>query len=350
MHAHVVVPEEERLAGLLRVVAVKPVDGRGRNLLGEGLGPFQRDWTFVPAGLALETAVLGGARYEQTRRRQAGRGLGIDRAGHLLYAGDRRVLARRRDSLIGRRLVDVGETHLLDGIQVVEIAQVLLEPVRGRQRLGVVAQVVLAELPGGVTQIEQHLGQRRRALAQPCRAAGKLRHGQTNANRVHAGEERRPAGGAALHGGIVHEDSAFLGDPVDVRRFADHPAAVVDLRLHQADVVAHDEQDIGFLAAAGGGSGAGARRGHNEFLADLDHVRRQLVLRLQRVHGNLETLADRNQIVTLDHSIGGGGGIVLALGVFTLALVCGRGSADAGCQGDNGASGFEPHSAEHFQK
>ena len=83
--------------------------------------------------------------------------------------------------------------------------------------------------------------------AQPCRAAGQLRHGQTGAHRVHAGVERCPAGGTALHRRIVHEDAALLGDTVDVRRFADHPAAVIDLRLHQADVVAHDEQDVGFV-------------------------------------------------------------------------------------------------------
>jgi hypothetical protein len=34
---------------------------------------------------------------------------------------------------------------------------------------------------------------------------------------------------------------------VDVGRFTDHPTAVIDARLHDADVVAHDEHDVGFL-------------------------------------------------------------------------------------------------------
>ena len=38
-----------------------------------------------------------------------------------------------------------------------------------------------------------------------------------------------------------------LGDAVDVGRFADHQPAVIATRLHPADVVAHDEQDVGFL-------------------------------------------------------------------------------------------------------
>src|SRR5262249_11257201 len=53
------------------------------------------------------------------------------------------------------------------------------------------------------------------------------------------------AGGAALHGDVVHEDPAFVADAVDVRCFSDHQAAMVDARLHPADVVAHDEEDVG---------------------------------------------------------------------------------------------------------
>ena len=36
-------------------------------------------------------------------------------------------------------------------------------------------------------------------------------------------------------------------DAVDVGRLTDHQAAVIDARLHPADVVAHDEEDVGFL-------------------------------------------------------------------------------------------------------
>ena len=48
-------------------------------------------------------------------------------------------------------------------------------------------------------------------------------------------------------GDIVHEDRAFLADAIDVRRFADHQTAMVDAGLHPADVVAHDEEDVGLL-------------------------------------------------------------------------------------------------------
>ena len=48
-------------------------------------------------------------------------------------------------------------------------------------------------------------------------------------------------------GHVVHEDRAFVADAIDVRRFANHQAAMVDARLHPADVVTHDEKDVGLL-------------------------------------------------------------------------------------------------------
>jgi xanthosine utilization system XapX-like protein len=46
------------------------------------------------------------------------------------------------------------------GVQVIEVAVELVEPVHGRQELVAVAQVVLAELPGRVAKGLQDLGQR----------------------------------------------------------------------------------------------------------------------------------------------------------------------------------------------
>ena len=63
----------------------------------------------------------------------------------------------------------------------------------------------------------------------------------------HAGEEGVAPGRAALLGVVVHELRAFIADAIDVGRLADHQAAMVDARLHPADVVAHDEEDVGLL-------------------------------------------------------------------------------------------------------
>ena len=102
VHARRVVPDEERLVGLLGVVAVEEVDDLGRDFLVHRLRPLQRQRTLVAARLVLLRAVGGLAPEHRARRRQAGRRLGIDGAGDFRDAGDRRVLARRCDALPGR--------------------------------------------------------------------------------------------------------------------------------------------------------------------------------------------------------------------------------------------------------
>ena len=219
----------------------------GGNFLVHRLRPLQRQRAFVLAHLVLGRAVGGLHPQDRARNCHAHAVFGINRARGFRDAGNGLHLHRRRNALLGRALVDVGEAHLLHGVQVVEVAPVLLEAVRRRQGVGVVAQVVLAELAGGVAEVQQELGDARSPRLQVGRAARQLRRDHAGAQRIHAGDEGIAPGGAALHGDVVHEDRAFIRDPVDVGRLADHQAAVVATRLHPADVVAHDEQDVGFL-------------------------------------------------------------------------------------------------------
>ena len=247
VHARRVVPDEERLVCLLRVVAVEEIDDLGRDFLVDGPRAIQRQRPFVLACGVLLRAVAGLAPDDRARRGQAGSRLGIDCARHLRQAGDRCVLARRRDALHQRGLVDVDETYPLHGVEVIQVAPVFLEAVRGRQCFKMIAEVILAELAGRVAEVQQELGDRRRARAQPGRTAWQLRRDHAGAQRVHAGEEGIAPGGAALLGVIRHEDCALVADTIDVGRLAHHETAVIDGRLHPADVVTHDEQDVGFL-------------------------------------------------------------------------------------------------------
>ena len=128
---------------------------------------------------------------------------------------------------------------------------------RRRQGIRVVAEMVLAELAGLVAEVVQELCQRRRAGPQIGGASGQLGRDHAGAQRMHAGEEGVAAGRAALLGIVVGEHRAFIADPVDVRRLADHQAAMVDARLHPADVVAHDEEDIGLSGGLRLGRGQG---------------------------------------------------------------------------------------------
>ena len=92
----------------------------------------------------------------------------------------------------------------------------------GRQCVGVVAQMVLAELAGVVAEIEQELGDRRGAGPQIRWTAGELRRDHAGAQWMHAGEEGVATRRAALLGVVLGEHRAFLADLVDVGRLADH--------------------------------------------------------------------------------------------------------------------------------
>ena len=184
VHARRVVPDEERLVGLLGVVAVEEVDDLGRDLLVHGLGALERQRALILAGLVLRRAVGGLAPDHRTRRRQAASSsLGSTAPGTSAKAGDRRVLARRGDGLQGRGLVDVREAHALHRVEVIQVAPELVEAVRRRKRVGVIAQVVLAELAGVVAEVPQEPRERRGAGPQVGRAARQLR-------RDHAGAQR----------------------------------------------------------------------------------------------------------------------------------------------------------------
>ena len=130
---------------------------------------------------------------------------------------------------------------------MVEIAPELLETVRRRQRFGGVAEVVLAELTGVVAQRQQHFTDAWGALTQPGRHARHHRYGKTDAERIHPGHEGGPARGTALHGVKVHEEATLVRDAVDIGGLTHHQPAMIDRGLHEADVVGHDEQDVGLV-------------------------------------------------------------------------------------------------------
>ena len=140
------------------------------------------------------------------------------------HAARAEVLAEVRELLLGRVVVLLG---LLLGVEVVEVAEELVEAVHGRQELVLVAEVVLAELAGGVALRLERGGDRRVLGPQADVGAGHADLGQAGAVRVLAGDERRATGGAALLAVVVGEPDALGGDAVDVGGAVAHqPVAV----------------------------------------------------------------------------------------------------------------------------
>src|SRR5260370_17368356 len=101
-----------------------------------------------------------------------------------------------------------------------------------------VAEMVLAELAGRVTEVVQELGESGRPWPQVGRTAGQLRRDHTRAQRLHAGGGGVAPGGAPLLSAIGHEDRAFVCNPVNVWRFPAHHAPGITTPLHPASILA----------------------------------------------------------------------------------------------------------------
>ena len=162
-----------------------------------------------------------------------------------LAVGDAVQHAARTELLLERGILRiVGQLRLLLGVEVIEIAEELVEAVHGRQVFVPIAEMVLAELAGGVAERLEQFGDGRVFLLQADRRAGHADLGQAGADRVLPGDEAGAAGGAALLAVVVGERHAFFGDAVDVRGPVAHHAAAVVADVPHADVVAPENEDV----------------------------------------------------------------------------------------------------------
>ena len=127
--------------------------------------------------------------------------------------------AARAEPRLERRVLRIVRVlWLLLGVQVIEVAEELVEAVHGGQELVAVAEVVLAKLAGHVALGLEQFGERRVLVGQALLGARQADLQQAGAKRGLAGDECGAAGGAGLLGVVVGEDRALLGDAVDVGR------------------------------------------------------------------------------------------------------------------------------------
>ena len=292
VHARRVEPAEERLAG--RLLPLHEVDGRGGGLVVDRLHAL----------LGERAGVLDRLLADLAEARIDGRVVHVGRLAP-------QHAARPELGAVGRVLRIVGQLRLFLGVEVVEVAEELVEAVDGRQRLVAVADVVLAELAGGVAEVLEQAADRGIELAHAHRRAGEADLGQPGADAVLAGEERRAAGGARLLAVVVEEAHALLGDAVDVGRLVAHQAVAVGADVGDADVVAEDDEDVRLVACAGlrvcsprrrhgcqGGCSCCDRGASQQHIASADgqvarHSRLQLVL---VAHGSVPLLS-QSQVV-----------------------------------------------------
>ena len=156
--------------------------------------------------------------------------------------------AARSELLLEFRILGiVGQFRFFLGVEVIEVAEEFVEAVHARQVFVPIAQMVLAELAGGVAERLKQLSDGRVFLLQANGGAGHADLGQAGADRVLAAYEGRAAGGAALLRVPVGEGRPFFADAVDVGGPVAHHALAIAADVPHADVVAPEDQDIGFL-------------------------------------------------------------------------------------------------------
>ena len=218
MHVGGVEPDKERRFGL--VLAVDEVDGGLQELVVDGLHPLLGQWAGV-----LDATV--GVAVDHSARAEA-----------LAEVGE--VLSRRV----------VGQLRLLLGVQVVQVAEELVEAVVAGQELVLVAKMVLAELAGRVPQRLEQLGDRRVLGLQPHVGAGQPDLAQPGPEHALAGDEGGPPCRAALLPVVVGEPHPLGSDTVDVRRSIAHQPVAVAAQVADSDVVTPHDQDVRPVAIA----------------------------------------------------------------------------------------------------
>src|SRR5215813_6764618 len=231
MHVRKVDPEKEGLAGL--GLPLDEIGGTGGNVVVDRFHPLFCERAGVVDGLPADPAealvrrrviVVGGLAVQYPARTEP-------------FAKVRKIL----------RVRVIGQFRLFLGIQVVEVAEELVETVDRRQIFIAVAEVVLADLPGRISQWLQELGDGRVQLAQTDRSGRQTDFGQPGAQSVLAGNERGSPGGAALLAVAVGESHALLCDAVDIRRAVTHHPVAIATEVCDADVIPPDDENIWFL-------------------------------------------------------------------------------------------------------
>ena len=228
MHVRHIHPDEER--GVRLVLALDEIHTRAGGLVVDGFHSLLGQRSGVLDALLADGPVpvvdlarifLGGPRMNDAPREQR-----RAQQGRFLGGGVIRVF------------------RLFLGVEVIEIPEELVEPVRGRQELVQVAEMILAELPGRVTQRFEQLGDRGIFLLQPDVDAGHPDLAHAGAVDALARDERSAARGATLLAVGVGEQHPLVSDPVDVRCEVAHQATAVTAQVRDSDVVAPDHQNV----------------------------------------------------------------------------------------------------------
>src|SRR5262249_46056961 len=122
----------------------------------------------------------------------------------------------------------------------------------GRQVFVEIAEVIFAELAGGIT-LGFERGREGTSLRRDADLGAGLADGrEAGAQRNFTGDEGRPAGGATCFSVVIGKDHSFRGELVEIGRLPRHHSAVVGANVEPTNIVSHDADDIWLLSGARG--------------------------------------------------------------------------------------------------
>src|SRR5262245_18017045 len=107
-----------------------------------------------------------------------------------------------------------------------------------------VAEMVLAELAGGIAERLEQLSQCRITRLQTYGRARNADLRKPGPQRALAGDEGRSARRAALLGIVIREHRAFFGYAVDVRRLVAHQSERIGTDVRLTNIIAKDDENV----------------------------------------------------------------------------------------------------------
>ena len=159
-------------------------------------------------------------------------GIGMDHVARTKLRLERRVIRPIRVGCVFHR------------VQMVEPAPIFIKPLHCRQKPILVAQMILAELPGRVAKRLEHGGQRRIFGAQPDRVARQTNRVHPRAHRKLPGDKGRPTRGTARLCIVVGQPHTLGGKLVEIGRLDALDPLMIARQAGPAHIIGHDHQNI----------------------------------------------------------------------------------------------------------
>ena len=140
-----------------------------------------------------------------------------------------------------------GVLRLFFGIEVIKVTEEFVEAMNCRQKPVLVTQVVLAELAGRVAERLESFRDGHVLGTETQVGSGQTHLRKSGTQRRLSGDERGAACRTTLLGIVVGEHHAFASDTVYIRRAIAHHTERIGADIGLADIVAHDDEDVGLL-------------------------------------------------------------------------------------------------------